>query len=72
MESAADPKQCVYVVDDDSQIRIAMQALFDSVGLKNKTFASADEFLRHDPQDLRRMPGSGYPYARAWWPRAAG
>ena len=66
MQTAADPKQCVYLVDDDPQIRIAMQALFDSVGLGNKSFASADDFLKDDPQNCAgclvldiRMPGLG-------------
>lgn len=35
----------VYVVDDDPAIRIAMQALLDSVGLPCEIYNSGDEFL---------------------------
>ena len=66
MNVAVVSEQCIYLVDDDAQIRIAMQALFDSVGLKNEVFASADDFLQQYPQDCAgclvldiRMPGLG-------------
>jgi FixJ family two-component response regulator len=36
----------VYVVDDDSAVRNAVDSLIRSVGLKVRTFASADEFFR--------------------------
>lgn len=43
----------VYVVDDDSAVRKALDSLIRSIGLKARTFASADEFLR---ADLRGAP----------------
>jgi len=56
----------VFIVDDDSAIRHAMQLLFRSVGLAAEVFASGDQFLAdHDPArsgclvlDIR-MPGLG-------------
>ena len=36
----------VYIVDDDAGVRNAMDSLIRSVGLKARTFVSADEFLR--------------------------
>jgi FixJ family two-component response regulator len=36
----------VYVVDDDAAVRNAMDSLIRSVGLRVRTFASADEFFR--------------------------
>jgi FixJ family two-component response regulator len=36
----------VYVVDDDSAVRNALDSLIRSVGLKVRTFASADDFFR--------------------------
>jgi FixJ family two-component response regulator len=36
----------VYVVDDDSAVRNAVDSLIRSVGLKVRTFVSADEFFR--------------------------
>jgi len=38
-------RPAVYVVDDDSSVRVAMERLLKSVGLTVKTFASAGEFL---------------------------
>ncbi|HEY1484343.1 MAG TPA: response regulator transcription factor, partial [Candidatus Acidoferrum sp.] len=43
----------VYVVDDDSAVRKALDSLIRSIGLKARSFASADEFLR---ADLRGAP----------------
>ena len=56
----------VFIVDDDAAIRIAMQALMDSVNLEYEIFGSADEFLEK-VSDQRpgclvldiRMPGLG-------------
>ncbi len=56
----------VFIVDDDSAIRHAMQLLFRSVGMAAEVFASGDQFLAdHDPArsgclvlDIR-MPGLG-------------
>lgn len=57
----------VFIVDDDPAIRIAMQALMDSVNLRHEILPSADEFLaRHGDQQTPgclvldiRMPGLG-------------
>jgi RNA polymerase sigma factor (sigma-70 family) len=57
----------VFIVDDDPTIRIAMQALMDSVNLRHEILPSADEFLvRHGDQQTPgclvldiRMPGLG-------------
>ncbi|MEE4160956.1 MAG: response regulator [Woeseiaceae bacterium] len=57
----------VFIVDDDPSIRIAMQALMDSVNLRHEILPSADEFLaRHGDQQTPgclvldiRMPGLG-------------
>lgn len=56
----------VFIVDDDPSIRLAMQALMDSVNLAHEIFASADEYL-DKVTDQRpgclvldiRMPGLG-------------
>jgi RNA polymerase sigma factor (sigma-70 family) len=37
----------VFVVDDDQAIRSSLKWLIESVGLRVKTFASADEFMRN-------------------------
>ena len=44
----------VYIVDDDSAVRNAMDSLIRSVGLRVRTFVSADDFLR---ADLPNVPG---------------
>jgi FixJ family two-component response regulator len=44
----------VYIVDDDSAVRNAMDSLIRSVSLKVRTFVSADDFLR---ADLPNVPG---------------
>jgi FixJ family two-component response regulator len=40
------PQAAVFVIDDDAAVRDALAALFESVGLQVKTFASAREFLK--------------------------
>ncbi|MGA7622791.1 MAG: response regulator transcription factor, partial [Candidatus Acidiferrales bacterium] len=50
----ADEEPIIYVVDDDSAVRKAMDSLIRSVGLKVRTFVSADEFLR---SKLPNAPG---------------
>lgn len=35
----------VYIVDDDDAVRYALTGLFDSVGLKNQSYTSGDEFI---------------------------
>jgi FixJ family two-component response regulator len=44
----------VYLVDDDSAVRNALNSLIRSVGLKIRAFVSADEFLR---SKLPSVPG---------------
>jgi FixJ family two-component response regulator len=51
MNTAAETKPIVYVVDDDASLRDALERLFRSVGLQAKTFASAPEFLRNPLAD---------------------
>ena len=41
----------VFVVDDDQSVREALSGLIRSVGLRAETFASAQEFLEHQPVD---------------------
>lgn len=38
---------CVFIVDDDQQVRSALQLLMESVGLKVETYTSAQEYLDH-------------------------
>jgi two-component system response regulator FixJ len=45
----------VYIIDDDASVRDALRTLVESVGLEARSFASADEFLDSDWQEL--MPG---------------
>jgi FixJ family two-component response regulator len=61
-----EPQAVVFVVDDDAAVRDALTALFESVGLQVKTFASAKEFLQiklpNCPSCLVldvRLPGMG-------------
>ncbi len=56
----------VFIVDDDAGIRVAMQALMESVGLRHEVFASADDFLEQVGDERPgclvldiRMPGLG-------------
>jgi len=56
----------VFIVDDDANIRIAMQALMESVNLAHEIFGSADEFLEKTGDQRPgclvldiRMPGLG-------------
>ncbi len=56
----------VFIVDDDSAIRFAMQALLDSVDIEHEIFASANEFLDKNTEQRPgclvldiRMPGLG-------------
>lgn len=37
----------VFVVDDDNSVRIALQRLIKSVGIKVEAFVSAGDFLSH-------------------------
>jgi two-component system response regulator FixJ len=54
----------VFIVDDDAPVRTALKRLIQSIGLKVKTFDSAQAFLEHGPHDGPaclvldvRMPG---------------
>ena len=54
----------VFVVDDDASMRPAMEGLIRSVGLRVKSFANADDFLRSERPEAPaclvldvRMPG---------------
>jgi len=66
MTSQTKQPPTVFIVDDDAAIRIAMQALMDSVNMEHEIFGSADEFLEN-VSDQRpgclvldiRMPGLG-------------
>ncbi len=57
-------KPCVFIVDDDEQVRSALTLLMESVGLKSESFASAQEYLDQFEPDRSgclildvRMPG---------------
>src|ERR1700719_2759066 len=41
-----DPESIVFVVDDDAEVRKALNSLIRSVGYQVETFSSAEEFLR--------------------------
>ncbi|MDB5867566.1 MAG: two-component system response regulator [Betaproteobacteria bacterium] len=54
----------VFVVDDDQSVREALSSLLRSVGLRVKTFPSAQEFIGHEPVETPaclvldvRLPG---------------
>jgi FixJ family two-component response regulator len=49
MNARAEPQPIVFVIDDDISVREGLSALFRSVGLQVKAFASAAEFLQHKP-----------------------
>jgi FixJ family two-component response regulator len=56
--------QLIAVVDDDESVRTAVHGMLKSVGLKARSFASAEEFLRSGHQSETaclitdiRMPG---------------
>ena len=40
------PSPTVFVVDDDDLVRVAIQGMLKSVGLRSETFSTAKEFLR--------------------------
>lgn len=47
-----DNSQIVFVVDDDEAIRDSLSLLLDSVGIQNKSFALAQEFLNFVTSDV--------------------
>ena len=58
------PDSIVFVVDDDSSVREAIESLIQSVGLRVETFETAQEFLRSKRPDVPgcvvldvRLPG---------------
>ena len=60
----AEPTPVVFVVDDDEELRLALDNLFRSVGLQARLFGSAAEFLKVGPGDAPgclvldiRLPG---------------
>jgi FixJ family two-component response regulator len=64
MKAQPEPQSIVFVIDDDTSIRQAMENLFRSVGLQTEVFASATEFLRTKLADIPcclvldvRLPG---------------
>ena len=67
--SGAQLASTVFVVDDDDAVREALRGLLASVGLRSKTFSSAEAFLEFDKADTGatvrclvvdvRMPGIG-------------
>ncbi len=66
MTTTQDARPTVFIVDDDPAIRIAMQALMESVGIAHEIFASGDDFLEHIEDGAAgclvldiRMPGLG-------------
>jgi two-component system response regulator FixJ len=66
MTEISNSAQTVFIVDDDPAIRIAMQALLESVNIEHEIFASADEFLQDEGKHRSgclvldiRMPGLG-------------
>ena len=54
MTSDPNDPATVFIVDDDPAIRIAMQALMESVNLRHQIFPSGNEFLESDSD---RRPG---------------
>jgi FixJ family two-component response regulator len=44
MNAAGSP--CVFIIDDDASVRVSIQGLLKSVGLRSEAFASPQDFLR--------------------------
>ena len=64
MNAMPDQQPVVFVVDDDSAVRMALSRLFRSVGLKTQEFGSSTEFLQSELPDVAsclvldvRLPG---------------
>jgi FixJ family two-component response regulator len=64
MMTQSDPQALVFVIDDDSSVREALQRLLRSVGLKAELFGSTVEFLQRNSADVPcclvldvRLPG---------------
>lgn len=66
MQSSSTESPIIYVVDDDQAVRESLESLFDSVGLKSRSFPSATDFLSAKLPDVAsclildvRLPGLG-------------
>jgi FixJ family two-component response regulator len=67
-----DDRPIIFVIDDDSSIRVALEDLLGSAGFEAQSFASTEEFLRSDRPDAPaclvldvKMPGkSGLDFQR--------
>jgi FixJ family two-component response regulator len=46
-----DDRAIVHIVDDDASVRLALESLFDSVGLDTRTYAAARDFLAANSTD---------------------
>ncbi|QOZ51526.1 response regulator transcription factor [Bradyrhizobium sp. CCBAU 53338] len=64
MPQDANNEAVVYIVDDDSSLRRALDSVFRSVGLQTRCYGSAQDFLEAQPVDLPgcivldvRLPG---------------
>jgi FixJ family two-component response regulator len=70
----ADNERLVLVVDDDASMRHSTDCLIRSIGLRVETFASADQFLKHQRPDrpaclvldMRMLGLSGLDLSRNW------
>ena len=45
-EASASHPPTVYIIDDDASVRTALERLLISAGIRSRTFAGADEFLK--------------------------
>lgn len=66
MENDALENSIVYVIDDDESARSSLEFLLDVAGVRVRSFASGDQFLKSSPPMKRaciitdvRMPGMG-------------
>jgi FixJ family two-component response regulator len=49
---SADPKQIVFIIDDDADVREGLESLLQSISLPCEVFASTKEFLARKPTDV--------------------
>jgi FixJ family two-component response regulator len=47
-EAKSTSQPAVYIIDDDASVRIALERLLISTGIRARTFASAHDFLKAD------------------------
>ena len=50
-KSEAQHESRVFIIDDDPAVRLSIQGLLESVGLRSESFESAQEFLDRRPDD---------------------